>query len=212
MPSRLNGKRNVAPKRHPTRAAPATVRWTKPVFLGGWPQSRRTRHWKLALPGRSPGSHPPARIPANERPSLVLRPCRTCPRGSGSRATWPKHEAPAARWPVSGLAESTPATFPEARASSGMCAGTEARSRSETGCVHRTVAGAARVGWRVGATFRFPFNREGMNAFTSTNESHSMQAVGLRAPPTIPPPRISPEPHVPDRRTRRPGRALVVAA
>ena len=67
-----------------------------------------------------------------------------------------------------------------------MCAGTEARSRSETGFVHRTVAGAARVGWRVRATFRFPFNREGMNAFTSTNESHSMQVVGPGATPTIP--------------------------
>ena len=59
-----------------------------------------------------------------------------------------------------------------------MCTGIEAGSREESRFVHRTVAGAARVGWRVGATFRFPFNREGMNAFTSTNESHSMQAVG----------------------------------
>jgi chromosome segregation ATPase len=31
------------------------------------------------------------------------------------------------------------------------------------------------------ATFRFPFNREGMNAFTSTNGSHSKQRFSARS-------------------------------
>ena len=49
----------------------------------------------------------------------------------------------------------------------------------------RTVAGAARFVWCSRTTFRFPFNRVGMNAFTSTNDSILSSVFGAEADPTI---------------------------
>ena len=54
--------------------------------------------------------------------------------------------------------------------------GLKPASRSRLRPPYRCGGSAVWVGARA-PTFRFPFNCEGMNAFTSTNGSHSMQAV-----------------------------------
>ena len=83
MPSQLNGKRNVAPHAPTQPALPPQRYGGRSGLLASRLQSRCTRHWRLALPGRSPGSLRQPGYRPTSGPSLVLRPCRTRPRGSG---------------------------------------------------------------------------------------------------------------------------------
>ena len=83
MPSQLNGKRNVARRRRPNprcprngtadEAAPSRPGFSPGAHATGSSRFREGRRGRLRQPGYRPTSGP----------SLVLRPCRTCPRGSG---------------------------------------------------------------------------------------------------------------------------------
>ena len=79
----------------------------------------------------------------------------------------------------------TSATFPKARASSGVCADADAAARDGSSSA---VPLRGQRGW-AGAidapALRFPFNCEGMNTFTGTNGWHSKQLDRRGPTPTI---------------------------
>ena len=87
MPSRLNGKRNVAPHAPPNPRCPrnGTVDEAALLARSGFNPGAHATGSSRFREGRRGRIRQPGYRPTSGR-SLVLRPCRTCPRGSGSRA------------------------------------------------------------------------------------------------------------------------------